>query len=434
MMVEDEHPTSLHRNYTLAVLNQVFIRLGMSFTHPSMVLAVLVRQMGGSNTLVGLLPALRFGGWFLPQFLVGGAIQHLPRKLPFYVVMDSVRVVIYTFLGLLLFIMGASDPSLFLAIFFVLFTISRLTTGSSAVVRLDLIGKVIPATRRASFMAARGLYGGLAGFAAGFVVGYILDTQDFLGFPRHFALLFLIAAASFAASVLVFSRVYEPPMPGNPPRISVRQQLSRVPTLLQQDPNYRRYVVVRLLLNMVRIADPFYVIYALEVLHAPVAMVGTYLSTLTLASILSNPLWNRVSQRRGIKTTLLTSSFLTDLTPLLAVGMPFLPRSLGLGNNHPWSAYIFGLVFAAAGLSQSGRGISLMTILLNISPPEERPSYIGFVNTLLGIESFLPVFAGGVVDTIGFVPVFLAAAGFVLLGSSMALKLRSEPVAIGQEG
>ena len=42
----------------------------MSLTHPSMVLSVFIRTLGGSNALVGLLPAIRFGGWFLPQFLV----------------------------------------------------------------------------------------------------------------------------------------------------------------------------------------------------------------------------------------------------------------------------------------------------------------------------------------------------------------------------
>ena len=55
------------RNHFLCILNGVFTRLGMSLTHPSLVLSVFVRMLGGSNTLIGLLPAIRFGGWFLPQ-------------------------------------------------------------------------------------------------------------------------------------------------------------------------------------------------------------------------------------------------------------------------------------------------------------------------------------------------------------------------------
>lgn len=56
----------------------------MSLTHPSMVLSVFIRTLGGSNALVGLLPAIRFGGWFLPQFLVASWVQ--PIAEPFYTV------------------------------------------------------------------------------------------------------------------------------------------------------------------------------------------------------------------------------------------------------------------------------------------------------------------------------------------------------------
>jgi len=62
------------RNYRLGVTNGVFTQLAMNITHPSLVLPVFVRVLGGSNTLVGSLSALRFGGWFLPQFLVAGWI------------------------------------------------------------------------------------------------------------------------------------------------------------------------------------------------------------------------------------------------------------------------------------------------------------------------------------------------------------------------
>ena len=50
------------RNYILSVLNGVSIRLGMNLTDPSLVLSVFVRMLGGSNTLIGLLPTIRFGG------------------------------------------------------------------------------------------------------------------------------------------------------------------------------------------------------------------------------------------------------------------------------------------------------------------------------------------------------------------------------------
>jgi hypothetical protein len=47
----------------------------MNLTDPSLVLSVFVRMLGGSNMLIGLLPTIRFGGWFLPQFMAASWIQ-----------------------------------------------------------------------------------------------------------------------------------------------------------------------------------------------------------------------------------------------------------------------------------------------------------------------------------------------------------------------
>ena len=46
------------RNHFLCILNGVFTRLGMNLTHPSLVLSIFVRMLGGSNTLIGL-PLIR---------------------------------------------------------------------------------------------------------------------------------------------------------------------------------------------------------------------------------------------------------------------------------------------------------------------------------------------------------------------------------------
>ena len=58
--------------------------LGDSFSSAGLVLALLVRELGGSLALVGLLPALQIGGFLLPQLLVGGRLQAMPYKLPLY--------------------------------------------------------------------------------------------------------------------------------------------------------------------------------------------------------------------------------------------------------------------------------------------------------------------------------------------------------------
>ncbi|UCC62895.1 MAG: MFS transporter [Anaerolineae bacterium] len=412
------------RNFALGVANGAFTQLGMNLTHPSLVLSVFVRVLGGSNALVGLLPAIRFGGWFLPQFLAASWIQPQRRKVPIAVGMEVVRLAIYALLGISAYTLGLSNPGLLLLLFFALFGLSRLTTGTGALARTDAIGKIVSPRRRAAFFAGRSFWGGLFVFGAGFLVRYVLDETHGLRFPVNFTLLFGLSVCSFLIALLLFSRTREQPGPPDRPRHSLRAQLARAPDLLRQDRAFRRYVLVRALLNTTRLAAPFYPIFALDVLGAPASMVGTYLSAMTLARILSNLLWQRLGRARGNRFLVKTAALLTALEPLLAAGLPWIMRLTGITveRNGLLPAYLFTVVFLMAGSTQSGRSIGFMALLLDIAPDAERASYIGLVNTVLGFVSVLPILSGAFIDRLGFEPIFFIAAGLLLLGYLVTLK------------
>ena len=426
-MDQSTHPTphtSSRRNYNLCILNGVSTRLGMNLTHPSLVLSVFVRMLGGSNALIGLLPTIRFGGWFLPQFLAASWIQPQPRKAPVAVVLEIGRVLIYGALCILTYTLGLSNPRLLILFFFVLFTISRLITGVGALARIDTIGKVISPSRRASFFATRNFWGGVFVFGAGLVVRYLLDPVYGQPFPLSFTLLFAFSCAFFVLSLLTFSWIKETPDIAEQPHHTLKAQLARAPALLKQDPTFRRYLLVRVLLSMTRLAEPFYPILALDVLGAPPAMVGLYLSAQTFAGVVSSLLWQRVDRARGTFFLLRTSSLLTVLTPLLAALLPWLMRLIGftVERNGLLPAYLFIGVFLLAGGCESGRFVGMMALLLDISPGDERASYIGLVHTVLGVVSFLPVLAGAVIDRVGFEPIFYTATGLLFLGYLVMLK------------
>jgi MFS family permease len=152
-------------------------------------------------------------------------------------------------------------------------------------------------------------------------------------------------------------------------------------------------------------------------------MVGFYLSAQTLARILSNLLWQRLGRARGNYFLVKTAAFLTALEPLLAVVLPHVMRWVGLTVERTglMPAYLFTAVFLIVGSSGSGRSIGLMALLLDVAPDEERASYVGFVNTILGFVSFLPIFAGAIIDQVGFEPIFYTTTGLLLLGFLVTL-------------
>ena len=400
------------RNYWFALLNGVAVQLGMNVTAPGMVLTIFLRQLGASNTLVGALPSLRFAGWYLPQLLVAGWIESRRRKVPVALAMEAIRGGTYALLAFLTGLWAASHPGWLIGAFLVLFTLTRFAAGTGAVVRLDLIGRLVARRRWTAFFAYRNLGGGVMGFLAGLLVRFVLDEQYGLPFPTNYGSLFLLSALAFGMGLACFSQLREPEGKPADRSVSLGEQLLRAPAFLRENPRFRRYVLLRAFLRLGSIATPFYTIYATEVLGAPTAIVGLYISFATLASILSNVVWNRMGQRRGNIFLMGAGTSLTLMVPLLALATPLLGRGLGLPGRP--LAYLFGLLFVCQGFSQSAASVSMQAFLLDIAPPDERPSYMGSVNTILGVISFIPIIGGTLIDRLGYEVVFTLALAFIL--------------------
>ena len=409
------------RNFRLSVASGVFTQLAMNITNPSLVLSVFVRALGGSNTLVGSLSAIRFAGWFLPQFLVAGWVQPLRRKLPVAIALEVSRICVYATLAILAYSLGLSNPALLLAIFFVLFTLSRLTAGASGLARTDVIAKTVPPHRRAVFFATRNFWGSVVVFGAGILVRVVLEEGRGWWFPANFTLLFGLSTLGLAIALLFLLRVREPAGPAGLPHYSLREQLARAPGLLRGDASYRRYMLARVLLNMTRLSAPFYPILALDLLGAPPSMVGFYMAAMTLSRVLTNPLWQRLGRNRSNVYIVKASALLTAVEPLAAAALPWIIRLLGLSveSSGLLPAYLFTIVFLIAGSAESGRSIGLMSLVLDIAPDAERASYIGLVNTALGFVSLLSIAAGAAIDRVGFEPIF-GLASILLLGGFVA--------------
>ena len=110
--------------------------------------------------------------------------------------------------------------------------------------------------------------------------------------------------------------------------------------------------------------------------------------------------------------------------------MPWLMRLAGFTVERYGllPAYLFTSVFVLVGSSNSGRMIGLMTLLLDIAPEEDRASYVGLVNTVLGVVSLLPIISGALIDHIGFDPIFAVATGLLLLGYFVTLQVKPATV------
>jgi len=399
----------LRRNFSLGVVNGAVFGFIDALVSPYLVLPLFITGLGGSPILVGLLPAIYNGGWFLPQFLISHRLQGLPRKLVLYTPVAFFRIICWLAFSFATLFIGNTNPGLLLGIFFFFFTAYSLAAGVAGSPFMDIVAKTIPANRRGGFFGYRDLFGALFAIAASYAIKIFLSPEMTAQFPINFALIFLTAAVAVAIGVLSYSFVVEPAEPHAVRIVTFREQLSAAKRLLRDNNLYRRYLLARTLLAFADIASPFYAIYATTILRVPLETVGVYIAISTLSSLVTNPIWSWVSNRHGNRVVLIGASVASMLMPVIALLFGFLPNNSDLGLQ-------FGLIFVFAGIFRTAANIALPSYLLDISPAAERSLYIGVTNSILGVATFIPVLGGVIVNLAGFSSVILLALFFSAIG------------------
>ncbi len=391
------------RNFRLGVINGALFRFGDVFVDTDMVLTWFLAQLGTSNLLIGLVSPIRFGGSFLLQMLASGYMQRQPYKLPFYRTISVFRSGALLIFALLVAVVPVTSPWLTLAFFLVL-TLFSLGAGLVNIPFMDVVGKVVPPRRRGAFFGQRMFWGGILALAGSSLVALLLAEPNGLHFPLNVSAMFVLAAVLLGLTAWSWILVKEPPSPiEDAESLSAGDgwgQLRRGLSLLKEDPLYRHYAMVRFALLIADWGTPFYIVYARNVLGVPATMVGLYLAVRTIAMILSNLAWGRVSDERGNRRLIIMTTAVGVITPLLVLGLGWIHRTAP--GSGPWLSYAFALVFLTAGTYSSGSGIGLINYLLDIAPAEKRPLYLAFNNTLFGLARFLAMASGLIVDWAGY--------------------------------
>jgi hypothetical protein len=418
---------ALHATYNFrrGVLNGVVFSLVDALFAPSLVLAWFVSRLGGPNILVGLLPAILTGGWFLPQMLVASRVQGMPYVMHWYSRVGVLRAVSIILLAVFT-VMFANEPVLLLLSFFIFFSAYAFLGGVTGIPWLEVVGKTISPRRRGTFFGLRSFWGGVVALAAAGPIGAILSEELFgLTFPYNFALLFAISSVAIIGGVYFWSSIREPAAVQAVPPVSVKQLFRNGLAAYKSDVDYRSFMVARILISLASIADPFYVVFAKDALGAPAATVGLYLGALSIASLVSNFFWSPLSDRASNKLLMTLTVVSVALVPLTAFVIALFAGMV----SDVFLCSIFTLVFVLSGLAGGAGRIVNNNMLLTIAPPAQRVTYVGFLNTILGVVIFVPVLGGVLVDLVGFEMLFLlslAVSAFALAASQRMSSRRPE--------
>jgi MFS family permease len=317
----------------------------------------------------------------------------------------------------------------YLVLFLSIYAVTSSLSGVTNVPWMDIIGKSVPSEARVRVFALRRLVGGLFAIATGAVVSFVLSEASGLSFPQDYAVLFLLSAIFTALAIATFALIREPAEEVREDRLPLRQYLASGVKLLKEDDDYRRLLALRYLWGAGMMGTSFYVPYAITDLGIPIAFVGMFVSVTQLSAFLSNALWAWVGNRRGNCALMVYGTWFMGLSALVPISAPHVPDVLiplawsGFDVSVGTRVLFFSLAFLFQGFASSGTFTGRMAFVLDISPPDRRPTYTAFLNTFGVPQAVLPILAGVLAASLSYPSMFLIGFAFVPIALVMAARL-----------
>ncbi|MGQ9630560.1 MAG: MFS transporter [bacterium] len=352
-------------NLTVNVLDFGLFMTGMSFVSVTTILPAFVRHFTSSNVLIGLIPAFRTVGYFLPQLAIANYVERLTLKKPFVLLTGVAERLPWLLLAATTFFILKFPPVWGIALFFVLYVAAPLGGGLATPAWLDMIAKVIPQRRRGRFAGLSNFLGGILGMVGASLTVYILERY---AFPENFAICFLIAFLFTSISWVSLSLTREPAHPVADEKHSFGVYARQLGKLLKEDRNYSIFLVASVFLSFSGMAPAFFTVNAIGRLNLSGGEVGGFTFFLVMSQTIFTLLWGYLGDRKGYKIVIILGVLCNISASILAI----------LAN----SVYLFYGLFSAIGSAMSAEMIANLNIVLEFGPPEKRPTYIGLTNTI----------------------------------------------------
>ncbi len=414
---------TVRHNFLMGVLNGAIFQFGVAFVDPTTVMPVFIKNFTDSDSVVGLASSVRRAGWLLPQLPMAGYLESRPYKMGVYVWGNAVRLgLIWLFIPFMAIYSG-SHPGPVLWGFLAMFTFSSLAGGFAGSPFTDIVGKTIPSQYRGLFYAIRMFFGaGLLSILAGVVIQYILASGERFPFPDNYTIIFILFAGFMTLGVSCFGFVKEPPGKVGEKRRSVGQVFRGIPELLRRDVNFRRVLTTQVLAAGLGFSLPFYVVFARERFGVTEGATGIFLAVQTVGATLANVVWARVSARRGSLAVIRLNLLAQAVIPVYALVLGFGFAEVLRGG--PMVTVAFVPIFLLIGATISGNQVGFNSFLLDISPEDRRPTYVGMTNTTMGCASFFPAVGGILADLAHLDAVFMMSAVTGVLALVVCAKVK----------
>ena len=404
----------IKRNFIAIILDGGFCAFGMGMAPLATVLLFFVSDFVTQKWILGLLPCLFSLLVLTPQVLLTKKVESLRAYKPFTVFMTLLNRFAWLFLALDVYFFADTRPTLFIVIFYILYSIIGLSIGFSGLPALCLISRVIPDNARGRLFGIKSTVGGIFELLGSLTMGIILKSQ---GYPVNYAILFLVVFISMSISVVFIAMVREKESEGIPLSREDGGIIRKMKGILKQDKSYTFFILSLILVTAFgTMPFSFQTVYAKDKLGITTQEVFVATLVLLASQTIGYLVWGYVGDKFGHRLTLLLSTILFIPTLVFTYLMT--------------SQWIFLLSICLLGLSRSAFNINTDNLTIRLCADKTiLPTYIALRCLVTGpFIAFGSLLGGFIIDHLGYGPMFLSSFIFILAGLFMiASKVKESP-------
>lgn len=342
---------------------------GMCFLSAETILPGIVKELGGANWLISLMPVMMGLGWVLPPLFTAHIVERLHRVKRYTLLMGISQRFPYLAAGLILIFWKGIPPTAALYTVALAPLFSGFLGGVGATSFWELTSRIIPKDRMASVNSLRYIITVLLGIAAGFAVKDILSSH-----PGNagYGILHLIAFAFISTSWFALAMVDEVHIPvkkAGAKTVDLIGNLSSVPGIIRNDSKFRNLVISTFFGYGYYVTIPFLAIHAMNVLGKELSFTGVLLTAQMLGGIAGNIAAGFIGDYFGCRRILIISR---SMSIILFSMLPFAHSEwhfLGI-------FFFFGMVFFMDRVAN-------MSYPLQIAPDDRRPTYVSIVTVIM---------------------------------------------------
>lgn len=405
-------------NFFMNSLNGTATKLADQLASPGLVLPWFLDVLGAPGTIIGFVTPIRKAGALLFQLAIAGRIRRLSlRKWPWMVGGLGFGLALLLMVPVGLTTSGLTAGALVLG----LLALGSLARGLSSVAFKDVLAKTIPRGKRGMLLAVRATLGGILALAAGL---YLRLQVDEGGSVLPYVILIAAAGVLWILSALLVAFISEDEGATGGARHALEEAKEGV-VLLEQNRPFRRYLLARSVLLSVEISLPYYALFARRLTGGRAEELGIFIIAASVSQVLSSPFWGRFADRssRGV---MIVSSAMAALAGLLALGFGGLLKP-------PVSSVLMAIPVLVLGVAVAGVRLGRKTYLIDGTPDVDRPLYVAFSNTIIGV---LVLAGGGLGFILEWLGVRMLMLSLVILaaGGALASTLLAEAEVMARSG